>query len=658
MDRALSYTKSTVGRGSSHSGRGRGSGSRRRGGTSDDGSIRRIYDDPQRYPATSHSLTHSRIPGSNPSSLAQRPPRGRYEPNKGKGMQHRYARGQSKQSSFTALNRRFHASESSDDEDGPNPGLSFTVRGKAVTSTKSSSRGRYKISYKAPVRTQVESGHREVSHSKSSHRSHLPSRRRTGVIINGKIQPLSDDADDEDEDDEIVFLGHSKSSQPPQPLITSKTKAARKTALHVEATEPAILDIKDTMPELARALSRLDLKRSVLQHKIPTESDPPSLPVGVRYRYRGEAGSSPSTTDSDSDGISDMQELRSTMDAWCCPLCDVLGEMGTRAMLKAHLSRDHPKVQVIWEQDGVSQFSWILTLILSSTSSSSSSSGILEVTSEEGLSQHENEADQSVNPQQPAPVDTPSSDTFILEGHIKADEIAQELITTVKQEIMAANVPLEPQSVTQDPRPSSPPVKIQHKFLNRSPSPVGLATAGFLRSLRPAPAHPSSYRGSLPSQYPDPPPPSDPLGPAAQYPYLPDDGDQYSCRPGGPRLFDLLNTLPLEPFGVLSWMIVDREEEMYELDDMRDEDKVILALWNRWIFLNRRKFIFEGHAMGAAAFVDEYWEMIHRAAGWGALRAFLLMLMINKYLTDKDVARLLKQYEAKTGMDLWYKDLA
>ena len=61
----------------------------------------------------------------------------------------------------------------------------------------------------------------------------------------------------------------------------------------------------------------------------------------------------------------------------------------------------------------------------------------------------------------------------------------------------------------------------------------------------------------------------------------------YSCRPGGPRIYDLLNTLPLEPFGVLSWLIIDREEELFELDDILDEDKVMLALWNRWIFLNR-----------------------------------------------------------------------
>lgn len=77
-----------------------------------------------------------------------------------------------------------------------------------------------------------------------------------------------------------------------------------------------------------------------------------------------------------------------------------------------------------------------------------------------------------------------------------------------------------------------------------------------------------------------PPPKNDRYGPAAEPPLE-------SCRPGGPRIYDLLNDLPLEPFGILAWSIVDREEEIYELQDVRDEDKVVLALWNRWIFLNR-----------------------------------------------------------------------
>jgi hypothetical protein len=52
-------------------------------------------------------------------------------------------------------------------------------------------------------------------------------------------------------------------------------------------------------------------------------------------------------------------------------------------------------------------------------------------------------------------------------------------------------------------------------------------------------------------------------------------------------LYDLLNGLTMEHFGVLGWAVVDKEEEMFESDEVRDEDKVIQALWGRWIMLNR-----------------------------------------------------------------------
>lgn len=129
-------------------------------------------------------------------------------------------------------------------------------------------------------------------------------------------------------------------------------------------------------------------------------------------------------------------------------------------------------------------------------------------------------------------------------------------------------------------------------------------------------------------------------GPAAYHPYL--RGEMISCRPGGPRLYDLLNELPLEEFGTLSWSVVDREEEIFEFTDIRDEDKVMLALWNRWIMLNRCywvlivrfpcvdtffrvDFVFEGYYKGVEGFINQYFEMIHRAAGWNALRMFLLV---------------------------------
>lgn len=119
---------------------------------------------------------------------------------------------------------------------------------------------------------------------------------------------------------------------------------------------------------------------------------------------------------------------------------------------------------------------------------------------------------------------------------------------------------------------------------------------------------PSPHQSSLASSLPEkqvtyhselpPPNPDNPLGPAARYPYLPAKSDYggsmvlYSCRPGGPCLYDLLGTLPLEPYGLLSWEVIDREEEIYESDDIKEEYKIMHALWARWIILNRYEVIY------------------------------------------------------------------
>lgn len=226
-----------------------------------------------------------------------------------------------------------------------------------------------------------------------------------------------------------------------------------------------------------------------------------------------------------------------------------------------------------------------------------------------------------------------------------------------------------PGELVDEPAQGRSPTRNQEILVDLSPTLTSIDikpfyTAAKLRLHSPTPATipltNRQLRGSLPARFPTPPPPDDQLGPAARYPFLnyqgkademasPDNYQSYSCRPGGPRLFDLLNTMDLGEFGVLSWIIVDREEEIYEIDDVRDEDKVMLALWNRWIFMNRwvdclllqiellyasstytnaeyrKSFIFKGFDNGIESFIEDHWRIIHLAAGWGALRAFLLV---------------------------------
>ncbi|KAJ7045436.1 hypothetical protein C8F04DRAFT_1227643 [Mycena alexandri] len=141
-----------------------------------------------------------------------------------------------------------------------------------------------------------------------------------------------------------------------------------------------------------------------------------------------------------------------------------------------------------------------------------------------------------------------------------------------------------------------------------------------------------------------------PLGPTARFPFLPAKSEyegpdvNYSVRFGGPKIYDLLGTLPMEKYGVLAWTVLDKEEEIFESDDIPDNHKVMQALWARWIFLNRNLFI--GHYLkGTEKFIDEYWKMIRLAAGWDALRYWLMTLMMTGYLAPEDLAALLKRYE-------------
>lgn len=77
------------------------------------------------------------------------------------------------------------------------------------------------------------------------------------------------------------------------------------------------------------------------------------------------------------------------------------------------------------------------------------------------------------------------------------------------------------------------------------------------------------------------------LDPSIRPPYLPFKTVEFSCRPNGPKLYDILGAKSLDEFGILAWSVIDREEEIFEVDGVRDEDKVMQALWSRWITLNR-----------------------------------------------------------------------
>ncbi|KAJ8482870.1 hypothetical protein ONZ51_g5064 [Trametes cubensis] len=413
------------------------------------------------------------------------------------------------------------------------------------------------------------------------------------------------------------------------------------------------------LPFLPRNL-RVGFQHRCIQADVRTgPKESPLIPVKVVYRYYPDGLDDGDDVLVDDD---DFQEWTGTMTRWCCPLCQLHKPFNTRAMLQYHLTCDHREVKVSWSErkhrDGRQ---WCITLILPDHDE------LNESTSEES-EDDEDEDEQRVKDQIRDTANahsvsrSPRWSASTLPSNIRNplflpgsdDEDSPTPITPphlpeAVEELSATGEEIKPKQLMDEPgTPEDIKPQNLESLQERRPD---IST-----SIR------ASYRGMLPPRYPSPPPPTDPLGPAAQYPYLWKAGDEeseqapYSCRIGGPRIFDLLNELPLDEFGVMSWAVVDREEELFEMDDVRDEDKVMLALWNRWIMLNNSKFIFNDYSKGVHQFLDKYWPIIHKAAGWRALRAFLLMMNANHYFPMKKVLDALKYYEEKTGMKLWYRE--
>ncbi|KAG8902539.1 hypothetical protein FRC01_009555, partial [Tulasnella sp. 417] len=114
------------------------------------------------------------------------------------------------------------------------------------------------------------------------------------------------------------------------------------------------------------------------------------------------------------------------------------------------------------------------------------------------------------------------------------------------------------------------------------------------------------------------PAPKDPLGPADTF-----KGGTYTSAYES-SVFDILSELPPDVLGNQANRIITQLEQIYTHRELPTEDRVIAALWARWIALNRAKF-FASYVEGFKAFVRESHDVIRRAAGPRALRNFLLV---------------------------------
>ncbi|KAG1729682.1 hypothetical protein EDB19DRAFT_108778 [Suillus lakei] len=354
----------------------------------------------------------------------------------------------------------------------------------------------------------------------------------------------------------------------------------------------------------------------------PPRSIPPPKPVTVIYNCIAQITE---------DRYPGRQETRTTMADWRCPLCELHGIFPAQQILDAHLQWDHSGVGFWWDMDDYTL--WIRLPLAGHVA---------------------------------LPVALPASGRVPLFPHSRAMTTSSTRTASTEITDFSSNIhndeytpattlsPSRNTSVSSQPFPDAdlPDIKPKWHIPALRTGSLALSTT---RSTSVSSRTLSRASSIHASGGPTPPPQSNPLGPAAQYPYLLESDGIYSCRVGGPRLYDLLNTLPLNEFGVLAWVILDREEEIFEIDDVRDEDKVMQALWFRWIFLNRNKFVAE-FFKGTKTFINDNWQMIDRAAGLAALRTWLLVLNINNFLLTSDVVTLLRHYRGLTGRIHWHDD--
>ncbi|KAG6850025.1 hypothetical protein H0H93_002229 [Arthromyces matolae] len=433
---------------------------------------------------------------------------------------------------------------------------------------------------------------------------------------------------------------------PPRPQTLLTLSEGMRKAIDALALSSIRMQKTKRLPFLRRNVKRGFLWRcnqlNVSTNSVPGET----VRVRVQFAYQSE-------------------EVKARLHSWTCPLCELHGDFPTQDTLSSHLSWDHETTSATWfrNQSGVSGAQIFLLKVPDQRLHQiwNLRLDIPDPLNDEESDAHEpwipNEWRRSHSPvvsQQEHGVSSPLP--FVTLS--PPDTEAQQTLSTSRA-LAVDHEPISPTTRMQlrQPRLPLPPRVLSSRSSRSKTTTTVVSGSSRERSTTGTSATPAANVLQA-SESITPPPQSKPLGPAAQYPYLPAKSEYggpdiyYSCRPGGPYLYDLLDTLPLEPYGVLAWEVLDREDEIFEGDNVKDEYKVMHALWGRWIVLNRNMFI-KDYFEGTKAFIDFYWRMIHKAAGWDALRYWLLMLVVNRLVTGAEVAKLLKHYESLTEMDTW-----
>jgi len=111
--------------------------------------------------------------------------------------------------------------------------------------------------------------------------------------------------------------------------------------------------------------------------------------------------------------------------------------------------------------------------------------------------------------------------------------------------------------------------------------------------------------------------------------------------------FDLLMDKSLLTHGNEAPLIAATWEEIYNLpSSLPMGDKVMMALWAGWIASNHSAFL-SNRLEGVTSFVEEYGNMIYRAAGFKALRNFLSTMVRYRYLDFEQAETIIDRYYQK-----------
>ncbi|KAI9458835.1 hypothetical protein BJY52DRAFT_397253 [Lactarius psammicola] len=401
-------------------------------------------------------------------------------------------------------------------------------------------------------------------------------------------------------DEEKPIVKHTRNDVRAPELVADDDDAPWRTMMAAFGTlslSVAAAAQKKRLPFLRRVVKTSFRRRCQRTGIVLDSVSPPTQALTILYKLAIDV----SEDESDDDvTVYSVHKVKLAIDKLLCPLCDTLGGISSKEMLEAHMEWDHSEVEASWRQK--QSGNWELALELRGG----------EVDEWEGT---ESPLGQELSP--PSSPVRPLSPTDTLRGSsVDAGEPPSHAHETAE-----ATEALE-----------------QYDYLKTD------------LSLSPASHRPSFTVSGSARRVPG---TGDPLGPLAVFPYFPTSDDneslRFSCRPCGPRLFDLVARFPASEYGLTSWSLIERDEELFEIDDVRDEEKAMQALWNRWIFFERRRYLLDPKKT-TIEFVGKFLAIITKTAGWKGMRVWLLLLAKHKYLTGDDVVAVMSYYEKAAGI--------